>query len=637
MGSAPHILRPMEKPEKDVVGSATRTRAQRTHHARLSYHISASLVAFAVIGTMALVPWDGANSWITDTLWRVGTPRRAMPEIRLVAFDDASAYRYDSLHEGIPATELIALAEFLAEAKPRAVAILTALSAEMYSPSELQQIGAAFEKLPRVYLGYTQDALLGRQAPEPLRSFAYFPAFISRDSQSYAADAISRRVMVEIDSVPSLYAAMANDFNPEFGVDRQKYERNGTALQTYIRWQGPPGTYPIDSSRRILDGDVAVKDFADKTVVIGSLRQRHRTQDFTYSPFQRAGSPVPSLEVAAHGLVTLIRNDGVQKSPLWIDLLTAFFVGVVTVNMVLWLSPGKGILFLLGGLGVLLTASWVLLHIAGLWVGTGMYLVAMICSYYLVIPFRLVFEYRRRSHYQEKSEWMSQLEQLKSHFLSLVSHDLKTPVATIQGNAEIALRDEALPEHLKPIVNSIVQTTEHLSEYVESVLDLTRIESAEVPLQKTTRDINSTIREVVVEKEILAREKNIEVAVELEPLFSFKYDVRLMKRVLANLLENAIKYCPANSRILLTSQEQGDFICITVADNGPGIAPDERTRIFDKFYRGSDFRDSAVKGSGLGLYLVKYFVELHQGLVNIQSELGQGTSFTVQLPVRGGV
>jgi signal transduction histidine kinase len=253
-----------------------------------------------------------------------------------------------------------------------------------------------------------------------------------------------------------------------------------------------------------------------------------------------------------------------------------------------------------------------------------------------VIPFRLVYEYRRRSHYQEKSEWMTQLEQLKSHFLSLISHDLKTPVATIQGNAEIALADGDLPSHLKPIVNSIVQTTEQLSEYVESVLDLTRVESAQVPLQKSTRDINSTIREVVSEKEILARQKNIDIQLELEPLFSFKYDVRLMKRVLANLVENAIKYCPPDSRIVLTSREDHDYICVTVMDNGPGIRPEERLKIFEKFYRCNDVRESGVKGSGLGLYLVKYFVELHEGLVNMQSELGRGTSFTVQLPVRGG-
>lgn len=605
--------------------------------ARVSYHLSASLVAFVVIGLIALVPWDGANSYLTDMLWRVATPKTALPDIRLVAFDDASAYRYTSVTEGIPAPELVGLSDFLARAQPRAVIFLAPFSTSRYSKTELESLQAAFGKLHHVYLGYTEDEMLGTAAPEPLRAFAFFPAFVSRDHQSYAADAVSRRVMIEIDSVPSVYSVVANDLNSAFGLNRSRYERNGTALQTYIRWQGPPGTYPIGSSRAILDGDISPDEYKDKIVLVGSLRHMNRAHDFAFTPFQGTSIAVPTLEVAAHGLVTLLRDEGIQKTPGWVDLIVAFIVGIITVNLVLLLSPGMGILFLLAAVSALLVTSWLLLHTVGLWVGVSLYIFATVFSYYLVIPFRLVYEYRRRSHYQEKSEWMMQLEQLKSHFLSLISHDLKTPVSTIQGNAEIAMRDAQLPPHLRGVLSAIVQTTEHLSEYVESVLDLTRVESAQVPLQKTTRDINSTIREVVKEKELIAREKNIDVQLRLEPLFSFKYDVRLMKRVLANLLENAIKYCPADSHVLLTSKEQGEFVTVTISDDGPGIAAEERDKIFDKFYRGSSVRDSGVKGSGLGLYLVKYFVELHEGLVKIQSELGKGTAFTVQLPVEGGV
>jgi signal transduction histidine kinase len=605
--------------------------------ARLSYHVSATLLGFAVIGLIALMPWDSANSWITDLLWRIGTPVNPDPEIRLIAFDDASAYRYTPISEIIPGPEISGLAKFLADAQPRNVAFLTSISSSRYTPEELTDFRIAFQKLPHVYLGYDEDALLGQRAPEPLRAYPYFPAFISRDSQSYAADAVSRRVMIEIDSIPSIFSIIANDMNPGFGADRSRYEKNGAALQTYIRWQGPPGTYPIHSSRRVLDGDVPASEFKGKTVLIGSLRHMERARDFTFTPFDRNDVAASSLEVAAHGLVTLIRDNGVQHAPGFLDLLLAFAIGTLTVNLVLLLSPASGMVFLLGLVGVIGCGAWFLLHGPGICLATGLHVFSAVFCYYLVIPFRLVYEYRRRSHYQEKSEWMAQLEELKSNFLSLISHDLKTPVATIQGNAEIALRDSALPQHLRPVIGAIVQTTEHLSQYVESVLDLTRVESAQVPLQKTTKDINSTIREVVDEKRILAAEKNIDIQLQLEPLFSFKYDVRLMKRVLANLLENAIKYCPPHSHVILATKDEGEFVSVSVIDNGPGIAPEDREKIFEKFYRGAAQKEAAIKGSGLGLYLVKYFVELHKGLVKIQSEVGKGTSFVVQLPVQGAI
>src|SRR5690606_891512 len=118
-----------------------------------------------------------------------------------------------------------------------------------------------------------------------------------------------------------------------------------------------------------------------------------------------------------------------------------------------------------------------------------------------------------------------------------------------------------------------------------------------------------------------------------EPLFSLRYDVRLMKRVIANLVENAIKYSPENTAITVSSKDEHDRVLVSIEDQGFGISAEEQGKIFGKFYRGHSAGKSGSKGTGLGLYLVKYFVELHKGGVTVSSAEGKGSRFTVSLPV----
>ena len=106
-----------------------------------------------------------------------------------------------------------------------------------------------------------------------------------------------------------------------------------------------------------------------------------------------------------------------------------------------------------------------------------------------------------------------------------------------------------------------------------------------------------------------------------------------MRQVFANLLENAIKYSPENTRILIATEEQRGRAIVQVSDQGQGIPPDELANVFMKFYRSKDAKASSVKGSGLGLYLAKYFVELHNGTLSVDSAPGQGSTFTVELPL----
>jgi signal transduction histidine kinase len=598
-------------------------------------HLSATLLAVVFVIGMFQFDLEGLKGFLVDLQIRSQWWTTPYSDVVLIGYDDTSAYRYDGNSSKIPVEEFAQVFDFLGGAHPKAVGIVATVGNRQYTPVELALLSKAFRKVPNTFIGYTEDDLLGHSAPQLLSGVvSYSPGFVSRDVISYGEDSVTRRVMVSIDGIPTLYQRLASLVNPAFTGESFRYEKIGESLQTFIQWQGPPGTYPILPSRNVAEHLVPAQTFTGKVVLIGSVRQAERAADYILTPYSRRSMQTPMLEGAAQGLVTLIRDDGMFRLPSWVELLISLVIGVLSVNMLLYLPPGRGIFFLVGLVAALSGAVWLALASVHAWVDLAHPLLVAGFSYYLVIPYRLLDEYRKRWHYQEKSELMSQLEQLKSNFLSLISHDLKTPIARIQGNAELVLdQTSSLTDKQKKSLSAIVHTTEDLSEYVESVLDLTRIESAKVPLNKATKDINATILEVVENKQGMAADKQIELVTDLEPIFSFKFDVKLIRRVLGNLVENAIKYSPDGTQITLRSKEEGTWVRVYVEDQGIGIAPEDQERVFAKFYRCENSTTTQNKGTGLGLYLVKYFVELHQGMVELKSEIGKGSVFTVSLPV----
>ena len=215
-----------------------------------------------------------------------------------------------------------------------------------------------------------------------------------------------------------------------------------------------------------------------------------------------------------------------------------------------------------------------------------------------------------------------------------MSHDLKTPLARIQGMTEMAMaQPQNLSDTQREALETINQSSDEPANFISSVLNLTRIESKELKLHLQSKDINQLLEDTVRKFQFLAKSKNIEMVLELEPIFSTKVDVDLMKQVLGNLIENGIKYSPEGSKILITTEERDNQIVIQVADQGFGIPKDELSNVFMKFYRSKNAKSSPIKGSGLGLYLAKYFVELHQGKISVESVPNQGSTFTVELPM----
>lgn len=238
-----------------------------------------------------------------------------------------------------------------------------------------------------------------------------------------------------------------------------------------------------------------------------------------------------------------------------------------------------------------------------------------------------------RQHWilQQEQKYHRELEQLKNNFVSLISHDLKTPIAKIQGvlNRQLSMPHQ---DDLKSDLQSLKSFSDELHRYIQSILQLLRVESREFQIHREVGDINEVILSVIDGIKPLAAAKKIQIKTELEPMFSIEFDHILVREIILNLIENAIKYTPNEGIVTVKSHETDSEVLVEVIDNGAGIAKDEIPLIWGKFVRGKD-QDLKTKGSGLGLYLVKYFVELHGGKVWVESEVNKGTTMAFSLPI----
>lgn len=217
---------------------------------------------------------------------------------------------------------------------------------------------------------------------------------------------------------------------------------------------------------------------------------------------------------------------------------------------------------------------------------------------------------------------------LRDGFISVAAHELKTPITSLRGFAELLLREVSSngvpePQRLERGLRRIDEQSRRLARLVEQLLDVGRIQSGKLGLEPAAVDVVALVREV-------AKGAGREVVVHGPDALSATVDPLGLERVLTNLVDNAVKYVPAGSPIAVDIRGTGDGIEIVVADAGPGIAPADRERIFEPFYRGDS--DSGASGMGLGLYVSRQIVEQHGGTLSAVFPKAGGTRMVVALP-----
>lgn len=226
---------------------------------------------------------------------------------------------------------------------------------------------------------------------------------------------------------------------------------------------------------------------------------------------------------------------------------------------------------------------------------------------------------------------LGSMETLKTDFFSNVSHEIKTPLAVIQTNAELLRRDTLSEQERRECTDTILQATRRLSSLITNMLKLNKLEKQVIQPLPQPYDVCAQLCACAVQFEDVWEKKQIDFEADLEDRVILCADEGLLELVWTNLLSNAMKFTPAGGRVLLRQTSGDGILTVTVADTGCGMDEATRKRIFDKFYQGDT--SHATEGNGLGLALVRRILELSDGSIGVQSTPGQGSSFTVRLPL----
>ncbi|HEX6085385.1 MAG TPA: ATP-binding protein [Thermoanaerobaculia bacterium] len=240
---------------------------------------------------------------------------------------------------------------------------------------------------------------------------------------------------------------------------------------------------------------------------------------------------------------------------------------------------------------------------------------------------------------QVKNEQAEEANRAKSVFLANMSHELRTPMNAIIGFSEILV--ERLQERIEPkytgFLRSILQSGQHLLSIINDILDLSKVEAGKMEIYPETFPVRPAIESVCQVMRGMSAKKNVTFAVEVdENVREIETDHAKFKQILYNLISNAVKFSHPGSTVTIRARAKADLLVVSVIDRGIGIAPQHQAVIFDEFRQLDNNTSRTYGGTGLGLSLVKKFVELQRGTVAVQSAVGEGSEFTFTLPLRFG-
>jgi len=218
-----------------------------------------------------------------------------------------------------------------------------------------------------------------------------------------------------------------------------------------------------------------------------------------------------------------------------------------------------------------------------------------------------------------------------SQFSADLAHELRTPIANLLGEAQVALTRERRADEYREVIESSVAECERLAGIVDNLLFLARAEAVDRQIQPSLFDGRTAIEKIGAYYQAIAEERHVTISCAgAGQIFA---DPALFNRALNNLVENALRFTPDVGEIQISIQSNTTQASVLVRDNGSGIAPEHLSHVFDRFYRADSARSSA--GAGLGLSLVKSIIELHGGTVKIESQVGHGTTVVLSFPKKG--
>ena len=232
---------------------------------------------------------------------------------------------------------------------------------------------------------------------------------------------------------------------------------------------------------------------------------------------------------------------------------------------------------------------------------------------------------------------LKRADKIRRDFVANVSHELRTPLTAIRGYVEALSEGDTSPDETERFLEIIMRHSQRMERLVQDLLRLARLDAGQETLDITSCDLRAVIQSVTddLEPSLDARGQQVDVAIG-EDAAQVPADPAKLHDVLRNLLANASAYSPARTTISVVTRRAGDRIAIDVLDQGPGIPEEDRSRVFERFYRVDKSRARDPGGTGLGLAIVRHLIELHRGRVAVENRPEGGAQFTVELPAPQG-
>jgi signal transduction histidine kinase len=248
--------------------------------------------------------------------------------------------------------------------------------------------------------------------------------------------------------------------------------------------------------------------------------------------------------------------------------------------------------------------------------------------------YRALFEDSEAGRVQlaEQNDRLRELDLLKDEFVASVSHELRTPLTSISGYLELVLDAGQLSDDQEQFLGVVGRNADRLLRVVGDLLFMAQLKSSAVVLERAPIDLTDLFRGAVQSVGPLAHERGIELTLHCEALSPLEADAGRLGQVVDNLLTNALKFTPRGGRVEVRGSERDGVVRLQVRDTGMGISEADQQHLFERFFRTSEAQTEAIQGTGLGLSIVAAIVEAHGGSIEVESELGVGTTFTVVLP-----
>ena len=397
--------------------------------------------------------------------------------------------------------------------------------------------------------------------------------------------------------------------------------RPETARAMRIRYR-PPGAIERLSLREVIENPSRAKLFAGKAVFVGFTAQSE-VKDRLMTPMEVM---MPGVEIHAHAYETIAAGDFLTDAAPFAVLATCLALAALA-GLIFWRMPGW-LAYAAGG--ALLLVAHLLPHLLFRY-GIVFPTFAPLLVAWLAVVGAAAYQYFGTRFQLARTEQERSRYQQAIHF---VTHEMRTPLTAIQGSSELMTRYNLNPDKQKQMAGMINAESKRLARMITTFLNLERLGEGSLDLKQEPFSVAAALDACLDRARLVADRKQMTIELAQADDASLTGDRELLEYAIYNLLTNAVKYSPAGSTVTVKSERAGDRLRLSVADQGMGMDAAEVKHIFDKFYRTKRAEAAGIEGTGIGLSIVQEIIRHHGGRIDVASQPGHGSCFTLILPAK---